>query len=66
MTVIIDASVALKWFIEESESHVARRILDCDKPLAAPDLVIAEVCNAAWKAVRRNVMTAVQAQRLYR
>lgn len=61
MTVIIDASVALKWYIEESESHVARRILDGDEPLAAPDLIIAEVCNAAWKAVRRNVMTAVQA-----
>ena len=61
MTVIIDASVALKWFIEEPESDAARRILECDEPLTAPDLIIAEVCNGAWKAVRRNLMTVVQA-----
>ena len=61
MTLIIDASVALKWFMEEPESDVARRILDSDEPLAAPDLIIAEVCNGAWKAVRRNLMTAIQA-----
>jgi predicted nucleic acid-binding protein len=61
VTVIIDASVALKWFMEEPESDVARRILDGDEPLAAPDLIIAEVCNGAWKAVRRNLMTAIQA-----
>jgi hypothetical protein len=30
VTVIIDASVALKWFMEEPESDVARRILDGD------------------------------------
>jgi predicted nucleic acid-binding protein len=59
--VIIDASVALKWFMEEPQSDVARGILDGDEPLAAPDLIIAEVCNGAWKAVRRNLMTAVQA-----
>src|SRR5512134_3927993 len=61
MTVIIDASVALKWFMEEPESDIARGILDGDEPLAAPDLIVAEVCNGAWKAVRRNLMTAIQA-----
>lgn len=61
MTVIIDASVALKWFMEEPQSDIARRILDGDEPLRAPDLIIAEVCNGAWKTVRRNLMTVVQA-----
>ncbi|TVR97658.1 MAG: PIN domain-containing protein, partial [Rhodospirillales bacterium] len=28
---------------------------------AAPDLIIAEACNGAWKAVRKNLMTAAQA-----
>src|SRR5512134_63438 len=47
--------------MEEPESDVARGILNSDEPLMAPDLIIAEVCNGAWKAVRRNLMTAMQA-----
>jgi predicted nucleic acid-binding protein len=61
VTLIIDASVALKWFMQEPGSEVARRILDGDAPLSAPDLIIVEACNGAWKAVRQQLMTAVQA-----
>jgi predicted nucleic acid-binding protein len=41
MTVIVDASVALKWVIEEEGSQAARTLL-LDEPLAAPDLLIVE------------------------
>ena len=61
MTLIIDASVALKWFVEEPGSDMARRLLasgpDC---LEAPELLIAEVCNAAWKSRRIGQMSALQ------
>jgi predicted nucleic acid-binding protein len=61
VTLIIDASVALKWFMEEPESDGARRILDGDEPLAVLDLIIVEACNGARKAIRRHLITAVQA-----
>jgi len=61
VTLIIDASVALKWFMEEQGSNIARSILDQDESLAAPDLIIVETCNGAWKAARQQLMTAAQA-----
>lgn len=47
MTFVVDASVAVKWFIEDNDSARARQLLAGDEALIAPDLVIAEVCNAA-------------------
>jgi UV DNA damage repair endonuclease len=45
------ASVALKWFKAEPDSVAARAVLLRDM-LTAPELAIAEVLNAGWKAVR--------------
>jgi predicted nucleic acid-binding protein len=50
---IIDASVAFKWLVNEQDSHVAISWLGRDE-LAAPTLLHAEVANALWKAVRRT------------
>ena len=61
MTIIVDASVALKWFMEELESDAARRVLESGELLVAPDLIVVEACNGAWKAVRKDLMTAAQA-----
>ncbi len=54
MSFVVDASVAIKWFVEEVRSDAARAVLDSGEPLIAPDLVVPEVCNAAWKKVRRG------------
>jgi predicted nucleic acid-binding protein len=56
MTLIIDASVALKWVIEEDGSQAARSLV-LQQPLAAPDLLIVECANVLWVKVRRRVMT---------
>lgn len=56
MTLVIDASVALKWFVDEDGSAQASALLDGPDLLIAPDLVLAEVGNAAWKAVRGGTM----------
>ena len=56
MTVILDASVALKWVIEEEGSQAARNLL-LDEPLAAPDLLIVECANVLWAKARRAVLT---------
>jgi predicted nucleic acid-binding protein len=56
MMLVVDASVALKWFIEEEGSAQAAALLATPELLVAPDLIVAEVCNAAWKAVRTGTM----------
>lgn len=55
---MIDASVALKWFVDEEGSPQARSLVASGADLIAPDLVVAEVCNAAWRLVRVNVLPA--------
>lgn len=55
MTLVVDASVALKWFLQEEGSDHAAALLDRGDLLIAPDLILAEVCNAGWKAVRNGM-----------
>ena len=53
MTLVVDASVALKWFLgDEPLAAEAVAIIRDGTPLIAPDLLIAEVCNAAWRSRR--------------
>jgi predicted nucleic acid-binding protein len=47
---VVDASVALKWFVDEDGSDVARTLLG--GPLTAPDLLMAEVANGLWTMAR--------------
>ncbi len=50
MRIVIDASVALKWVLDEpgSEAAVALR----DQELIAPTLWLAEAANALWRHAR--------------
>jgi len=57
---VVDASVAIKWFVEEDGSEAAEALLISPGLLIAPDLIVAEVCNAAWKAVRIGAMSSEQ------
>jgi predicted nucleic acid-binding protein len=54
MTLVVDASVALKWFVLEAGSEAALRLVGRGERLVAPNLLVAEVCNATWKRVRRG------------
>jgi predicted nucleic acid-binding protein len=56
VTIIIDASVALKWVIEEDGSEAAGALL-LGEPLAAPDLLMVECVNVLWAKARRGVLT---------
>lgn len=49
MNHVIDASVVLKWFAQESLSEEALRLVDGNNLLRAPDLIVAEVTNIFWK-----------------
>jgi len=54
--VVVDSSVAIKWFVVELYSTEARRILDDYRAgtltLLAPDLINAEIGNIVWKKHR--------------
>ena len=56
MTIVVDASVVLKWVIEEDGSEAAGALL-LEEPLAAPDLLMIECANVLWAKARRGVLT---------
>lgn len=62
MNLTIDASVAVKWFVEEPRHEQARRALDRHHVLLAPDLILVEVANALRNKVRlrRAELSAMQ------
>lgn len=61
MPVVVDASVAVKWFLREPGSDEATAVLEEGGSLAAPDLVLAEVGNVLWKRHRQSFVTAEEA-----
>lgn len=58
--IVVDASVAIKWIVTESDSAAALLL----RPLAivAPDLLMAECANILWKKVRRGELTEDEAK----
>ena len=64
--IVIDASVAVKWVVEEDGTTEALALLDGGS-LSAPDLLIPECANILWKKVRRSELQtdeAIMAARL--
>ncbi|HEX3916457.1 MAG TPA: type II toxin-antitoxin system VapC family toxin [Caulobacteraceae bacterium] len=53
MTVIVDASVAIKWVMVEDGSDAANSLVTAEN-LAAPELLFAECANVLWTKVRRG------------
>ncbi len=62
MTLIVDASVGLKWFVEEEGSDLAVELIASRERLVAPDIVVSEICNGAWRLVRTNQLPPSQLQ----
>jgi len=59
-SLVVDASIAVKWVVEEAgttEALVLKRIYR----LAAPDLLIAECANILWKKARRGELSLDEA-----
>ena len=64
MKYIVDASVALKWFLpDEPGAAVAARLVEiAELELLAPEWIVPEVCNAVWKMVRSNRISRAQGE----
>ena len=57
---VVDASVAIKWYLPEVHSEDALRLLDDERELLVPDLVWSEVGNILWKKWQKDQLTAEQ------
>ncbi len=62
MKYVVDASVVMKWFVEEELVAEAHRLLDEPDALYAPDLVVIEITNGAWKKYLRGEIAREQAK----
>lgn len=58
---VVDASVAVKWFVPQDHSERALALRNAGHQLIAPDLIHAEFANAMWKYVRANQLSADEA-----
>ena len=54
---VVDASVAVKWVLDEPATEHAVALRASDRDLIAPSLVHAEIGSALWRAVLRGDVT---------
>jgi predicted nucleic acid-binding protein len=60
LRLVVDASVAVKWYTPEAGHTKAKALLDLAERIVAPDLIVPEVTNVAWaKALRGEISERV-------
>ena len=59
MSIVVDASVAVKWVLTEAGTDAALALRS--EQLIAPELWFAEAANALWRHVRLGELTAAEA-----
>ena len=59
-TLVIDASIAIKWVVEEGGTDLALALRQQAR-LIAPDLLVPECANILWKKVQRKELTKDEA-----
>lgn len=60
MMVVVDASVAAKWYLPEARSASARHLLSPAYECMAPDLIRLEIGSLLLRNVRRRQVTSEQ------
>ena len=64
--VVVDASIAIKWVLEESDSDRAEALLiewnDKGISIYAPNLLVYEITNALYRKVRKGEITLDRAK----
>jgi predicted nucleic acid-binding protein len=58
---VVDASVAVKWYVPEPPAAEAARVRAGPNPLHTPDFLDTEVANILWKKVRRGDISRADA-----
>ena len=62
MLLVVDASVAVKWLVEEENSDLALRVLHSDHELLAPRLMATEMSHALTRKVSRGQLERSQVE----
>lgn len=62
MTLVVDASVALKWVLDEPDSHLAQALAEGEEELLVPDFWLHEATNICWLQVRKGKWSADEAR----
>ena len=62
MTLVVDASVGLKWVLQERDSHLAQSLAGGDEELLVPDFWLNEACNVLWLQVRKGIFNPEEAR----
>jgi predicted nucleic acid-binding protein len=62
VTLVIDASVALKWVLDEPDSHLAQTLAEGEEELVVPDFWLAEATNVLWLQVRKRILKPDEAR----
>ncbi len=60
-SLVVDSSVAVKWYLPENGSERAASLLEAGIRLLAPDLLIPEVGNVLWKRRREMPVEEMEA-----
>jgi predicted nucleic acid-binding protein len=62
LAIVVDASVAIKWFVAEADSGAADELLQEEVELHAPLLLMSEFANGLCKNFRKKLIDSVQAE----
>jgi predicted nucleic acid-binding protein len=62
VNLVVDASVAVKWVLQEAGSEPAAELADED--MFAPDIWLAECASVLWRRARMGELAAEEAQAL--
>jgi len=60
VNLVVDTSIAVKWYFPEEHQDAALRVLSDLHTLSAPDLLTVEFTNVLWKHVRRGTATVAE------
>ena len=60
MKLVVDASVAAKWFFAEANSQEAHQLLSPRIKLHAPDFILIEIANVIYKKARLKQVSSIQ------
>jgi predicted nucleic acid-binding protein len=62
VALVVDASVGLKWVLQEPDSDLAAALVEIEPDLLVPDFWLHEATNILWLQVHRKLFTAEEAR----
>jgi predicted nucleic acid-binding protein len=62
MKFVIDASIAVKWYVPEVFEKEAVSLLNGKNHFHVPELIFPEFCNVIWLKVRRSEITQTEGE----